>query len=173
MTLSPNGIGTAARRGLRAAILALAVVAAFAPAPPALAVLPDEVLNDPVLEARARDLSRELRCLVCQNESIDESHADLARDLRLLVRERLVAGDSNQEVLNFLTQRYGDYVLLRPPVAPRTWPLWFGPFAILLLGAAGLFVAMRRRRIEPPAPPLSAEERARLRRLLEDDRPSS
>ncbi|MDJ0897067.1 MAG: cytochrome c-type biogenesis protein CcmH, partial [Alphaproteobacteria bacterium] len=95
---------------------------------PAVAVVsPDEMLDDPALEARARALSKELRCLVCQNESIDESDADLARDLRKIVRERLVAGDTDDEVIGYLTARYGDFVLLNPPVKPLTWALWFGP----------------------------------------------
>lgn len=133
----------------------------------ALAVLPDEVLDDPALEARARALSRQLRCMVCQNESIDESHADLARDLRLLVRERLVAGDSDHEVLSFMTARYGDFVLLRPPMAPRTWALWFGPGIILLLATAGLLLAVRRRRgLNETTIPLSDDERRRLERIL-------
>ena len=100
----------------------------------AQAVQPDEVLDDPVLEERARALSAEIRCVVCQNESIDTSNAPLARDLRLLVRARLEAGDSDQEVLDYLVARYGDFVLLRPPVRPSTYLLWFGP--ALLLGLA-------------------------------------
>jgi cytochrome c-type biogenesis protein CcmH len=137
---------------------------------PAVAgVTPDEVLADPALDARARALGKELRCLVCQNQSIDDSDADLARDLRRIVRERLVAGDSDAEIIAFLTARYGDFVLLRPPVRPATWGLWFGP-ALLLLGAAsGIAVYLARRRGSgPPPPPLSAEEQARLDALLGD-----
>lgn len=137
---------------------------------PALAVEPDEVLDDPVLEARARALSQELRCLVCQNESIDSSNADLARDLRVLVRERLVAGDSDAEVKDYLVARYGDFVLLDPPLRPRTYALWFGPAIVLLLGATGVAVYFRRRAAAPTAgpAPLSAEEEARLQRLVDD-----
>ncbi len=138
----------------------------LATAGPALAVNPDERLADPALEARARTLGKELRCLVCQNQSIDDSNADLAHDLRVLVRQRLVAGDSDAQVLAFLQARYGDYVLLKPPVDPATWVLWFGPAAVLLIGA-GLLVARRRRGLATPAP-LTAEERVRLDRLLAD-----
>jgi cytochrome c-type biogenesis protein CcmH len=128
---------------------------------------PDEILADPVLEQRARSLSKELRCLVCQNQSIDDSDADLARDLRRIVRERLVAGDSDGEIVAFLTARYGDFVLLKPPVEPATWGLWFGPALVLLGAGAGIALYLRRRRSSgPPLPPLSAEERRRLERLL-------
>lgn len=142
--------------------LAFAVVAL-----PALAVLPDEVLPDPVLEARARTLSKELRCLVCQNESIDDSNADLARSLRLLVRERLTQGDSDAAVLGYIQQRYGDYVLMKPPVKGVTVVLWFGPPLLLAGLLAGLFIASRRRRPVVPRP-LSAEEQARLATLEKD-----
>lgn len=102
----------------------------------ASAVQPDEILQDPALEARARVISKQLRCLVCQGEDIDESAAGLARDLRLLVRERLTAGDSDAQVLSFIQARYGDYVLMKPPVAPRTWVLWLTPLLVLLAGFA-------------------------------------
>jgi cytochrome c-type biogenesis protein CcmH len=139
-------------------------------ATPALAVEPDEVLKDPALEARARELSKELRCLVCQNQSIDDSAATLARDLRLLVRERLVAGDGDRQVLDYLTNRYGSFVLLKPPMKPATYLLWFGPAAVLVLGAAGLFVLARRRaRVPVAAIPLSDDERRELDTLLVDD----
>jgi cytochrome c-type biogenesis protein CcmH len=138
-------------------------------AAPALAVEPDEMLADPALEARARAISRELRCLVCQNQSIDDSEAELARDLRLIVRERLLAGDSDAEVRAYLVERYGDFVLLDPPVKPATWGLWFGPAAILLVAGIGIAAYLRRRQKAAPAAPLSAEERTRLARLLEDD----
>src|SRR6185295_20059130 len=108
-----------------------------ATSPPVVAVEPKEMLADPALEARAREISRGLRCVVCQNESIDESDADLAHDLRVLVRERLAAGDSDQQVVQFVVDRYGDFVLLRPPVKPATYLLWASP-AILLLIAAGI-----------------------------------
>jgi cytochrome c-type biogenesis protein CcmH len=137
-------------------------------ATPARAVLPDERLADPVLEARARTLGQELRCLVCQNQSIDDSNADLAHDLRVLVRERLVAGDTDQQVLAYLTSRYGDYVLLRPPMKPETWFLWFGPPLLLIVGGLAILMSWRRRRAEAlvrPAP-LDADEQARLARLM-------
>jgi len=136
---------------------------------PAFAVQPDERLADPVLEGRARALSRELRCVVCQNESIDESSATLARDLRLLLRERLAGGDSDAAAVAFLVARYGDFVLLRPPLRADTWLLWFGPFAVLVLGAAVTVLALRRRAAATVPPPLSAEEQARLDRLLRGD----
>jgi cytochrome c-type biogenesis protein CcmH len=128
---------------------------------------PDEILADPVLEQRARVLGKELRCLVCQNQSIDDSDAELARDLRRIVRERLVAGDSDAEIIDFLTARYGDFVLLKPPVKPATWGLWFGPALVLLCAGAGIALYLRRRRRSgPPLPPLSAQERRRLSTLL-------
>ena len=138
------------------------------------ATSPDEILADPVLEARARALSQQLRCLVCQNQSIDDSDADLARDLRQLVRERLVAGDSDAEIIAFLTARYGDFVLLQPPVKPATWGLWFGPLAVLVVAAGGIVVYLRRRGSRDQAgAPLSADEQARLDALLREasDRP--
>jgi len=146
------------RRVLLGLLLALTLTG------PARAVDPSERLADPVLEARARTLGKSLRCLVCQNQSIDDSNADLAHDLRVLVRERLSAGDSDAQVLAFLQARYGDYVLLKPPVDPATWVLWFGPAAVLAIGVGVLVI--RRRRL-PAAPiPLSPEERARLDLLL-------
>lgn len=141
---------------------------------PALAVMPDEKLSDPALEARAREISKELRCLVCQNQSIDDSNADLARDLRVLVRERLVAGDSNDQVLNYVHDRYGDFVLLRPPVTGYTALLWGGPFVLLALAGIGtaLYMRQRRRDVETmPAPALTADEEARLAALLNEDKP--
>lgn len=131
---------------------------------PALAVRPDEMLKDPALEARARIISQGLRCLVCQNQSIEDSDADLARDLRLIVRERLTAGDTDQQAVDYIVARYGEYVLLNPVVAPHTLLLWFAAPAVLLLGAAGIgFAVLRKRRVEPAAlVPLSAEERAAL-----------
>jgi len=135
----------------------------------AAAVEPSEMLADPVLEHRARELSAEIRCVVCQNESIDSSNAEIAHELRVLVRERLVAGDSDQEVLDYLVARYGDFVLLRPPVKPATYLLWFGPFAMLLIGVVAVFVFFRRQRAAAALPPaLSVEEEARLARLLGD-----
>jgi cytochrome c-type biogenesis protein CcmH len=142
---------------------------------PAFAVQPDEILADPKLEARARDLSRELRCMVCQNQSIDDSDAPLARDLRLLVRERLEAGDSDRQVLDFLTARYGQFVLLKPRFGWDTALLWLAPVAVLLLGAGALVPLLRRRsRREgsPDEPPLSAAEQARVTELLGEPGPS-
>ncbi|WP_282604951.1 cytochrome c-type biogenesis protein [Pelagibius sp. Alg239-R121] len=138
---------------------------------PTLAVEPDEVLSDPLLEARARELSKEIRCLVCQNESIDSSNAQLAKDLRLLVRERLVGGDSDQQVLDYLVARYGDFVLLRPPVKPATYILWFGPAVVFVLGAlavASYFVRLKRRADNDVQTPLSAQEKLRLGQILAD-----
>ena len=156
-------------------LLFLALLLAFLLPPPAAAVKPDEMLADPALEARAREIGKGLRCLVCQNESIDESTAELARDLRLLVRERLTQGDSNDDVRDFVVQRYGDFVLLRPPVKPSTWILWYGPVGILLLGAAGvLFYLLGRRKAAAAMPaeavPLSPDERKRLDALLAEDK---
>ncbi len=145
----------------RALLLALALVSTAAGA-----VLPDERLADPALEARARQISKELRCVVCQNQSIDDSDATLAHDLRLLVRERLVAGDSDAEVKDYLVDRYGSFVLLRPPLGAETLALWFGPLAVVLLGAAGLLVYLRRRPPGGGEAPLSAEEQARVERLI-------
>ena len=152
------------------AALALAVALATGLTMPAgvYAVLPDEVLDDPALEGRARDLSQLIRCLVCQNESIDTSNADLARELRLLVRERLTAGDSDQEVLDYLVARYGDFVLLQPRMTPANYLLWFGPLVLLLLGGAGVALYFRRRQPRAEAG-LSDEEQARLARLIEGE----
>ena len=134
----------------------------------AFAVQPDEILDDPVLEERARDISKGLRCLVCRNESIDESNAELARDLRLLVRERLVEGDSNDEVLDFVVARYGEYVLLNPRATGSNLILWIaGP--VLFLAGLGIAVAYLRRRQQDAAPAaLSDDEKARLSELLKD-----
>jgi cytochrome c-type biogenesis protein CcmH len=135
---------------------------------PAHAVVdPREMLPDPAQEQRAREIGRGLRCLVCQNQSIDDSNADLARDLRRIVRERIAAGDSDEQVVRFVTERYGDYVLLRPPVNAVTIGLWAAPALILLAGGAGAIAYLRRRRAAAPleATPLSPEERARLQRL--------
>ncbi|MCW2238249.1 cytochrome c-type biogenesis protein [Azospirillum canadense] len=147
-----------------AAFLALTPLTAFA-------VQPDEVLPDPTLEGRAREISKDLRCLVCQNQSIDDSNAPLARDLRLLVRERLKAGDSDQQVVHFVTDRYGDYVLLRPPFKATTLVLWIGPFAILAIGAIGTALYLRGRKSAAVAAggdtaPLTEDERQRLDALL-------
>jgi cytochrome c-type biogenesis protein CcmH len=151
---------------IRWLFLVLGVLAALSL--PALAVNPNEVLSDPNLEARARSITAQLRCLVCQNESIDDSNADLAHDLRVLVRRHLVAGDSDEAVVTFVRQRYGDYVLLKPPVKPTTYLLWFGP-ALLLIGAGGasFWALHRRQRSMVPPTPLSESEQRELTRLLD------
>lgn len=134
----------------------------------ALAVQPDEVLDDPVLEERARELSKGLRCLVCRNESIDESNAELARDLRLLVRERLVEGDSDEEVIDFLVARYGEYVLLAPRATGSSLILYIAGPAMLLAALGIAAVYLRRRRSQPESTGLSVEERARLAEILDE-----
>ena len=133
----------------------------------ARAVEPGERLADPALEARARAISKELRCLVCQNESIDDSSAGLAHDLRVLLRERIAKGDTDTQAIQFIVARYGNFVLLKPPVEPATYALWFGPPAVLLLGGIGVVLYLRRRRPEAPAP-LDPAERRRLDELLRE-----
>jgi cytochrome c-type biogenesis protein CcmH len=135
---------------------------------PALAVEPSEVLSDPALEARARTIGQALRCVVCQNQSIDDSAAEVAHDMRRAVRERLTAGDSNDQVFAFMVARYGDYVLLKPPFKARTLVLWLGAPLLLLIGGGALLLAARRRQRAGLAapPPLSDEERRRLDALL-------
>jgi cytochrome c-type biogenesis protein CcmH len=135
---------------------------------PAHAVRPDEMLPDPALEARARDIGKELRCLVCRNQSIDDSEADLAHDLRVLVRDRLAAGDTDRQVIGYVVSRYGDFVLLRPPFKLETWLLWGGPALILLIGLLGLCRYLRRQAgVSAPAP-LSTDEEHRLAHILKD-----
>ncbi len=129
------------------------------------AVEPDEILKDPALETRARSLSQSLRCMVCQNESIDESNAPLARDLRLLVRERIQMGDSDRQVREFLVARYGEFILLEPRLTARTWLLWSIPLMTLLAGVASMLLAFRRRPSVPA--PLTDEEKRRLSALLD------
>ena len=149
-----------------ALILGLMLLAVSA----ARAVQPDEILPNPALEQRARHISSELRCLVCQNQSIDDSDAPLARDLRILVRERLVAGDDDKAVVDFVVARYGDFVLLRPPLNAHTLLLWGAPFAILLFAIAFLWRRVRQRTVEMGASnPLSLEEQTRLAALVEPD----
>jgi len=126
--------------------LLLALLTALLMASPVLAVLPDEILADPALEARARAISATLRCLVCQNESIDDSNADLAREIRLIVRERLVAGDTDEQVVQYLVDRYGEYVLLRPVFAPHTLILWTAAPIVLVIGGIAIVIAARRKR---------------------------
>ena len=146
-------------------VLALCLIAA-----PVWAVQPDEILNDPALEARARDISKELRCLVCRNENIDDSHAELARDLRLLVRERLTAGDSDVEVVNYIVDRYGEYVLLNPTARGANWLLWAaGP--MMLIAGMGLGLGYLRRRQSAPEQKLEAlseAEKTRLAEIMDD-----
>jgi len=150
-------------------IRALALAAALL-AGPALAVQPDEILDDPVLEDRAREISEGLRCLVCRNESIDESNADLARDMRILVRERLAMGDTDAEVVAFLVDRYGEYVLLQPTVTGSNLILWIAGPAMLLIGGGGAALYLRRRAAATPtgASGLSDVEKARLAELLKE-----
>jgi cytochrome c-type biogenesis protein CcmH len=150
---------------IRRLALALAVAAGLA-GPSAYAVEPAERLPDPALETRARALSQELRCLVCQNQSIDESNADLAHDLRVLLRQRLAAGDTDRQVLGYVVARYGVFVLLDPPFAPATYLLWLTPPALLLGAGALLVLRARRRRPDPELPALSEEERDRAALLL-------
>jgi cytochrome c-type biogenesis protein CcmH len=148
-------------------ILTVLLLATFA-ASAAFAVQPDEIMGDPAKEARARDLSRELRCMVCQNQSIDDSEAPLARDLRLLVRERIAAGDSDNQVIDFLVARYGEFVLLKPRVNEHTLVLWLLPPLALAGGGLALWLHNRRRKSagEPPLLHLTAEEEARIEQLI-------
>jgi cytochrome c-type biogenesis protein CcmH len=135
---------------------------------PAHAVRPDEKLPDPALEARARAVGEQLRCLVCRNQSIEDSDADLARDLRVLVRQRVTAGESDAQIVAYIRSRYGDFVLLRPPVTMGTLLLWVGPLLILLLGGVAVARFYRGRHTEPAPPPLSADEQRRLTAVLAD-----
>src|ERR1700730_806548 len=153
---------TSSRTALTACLFLLTPLAARA-------VQPDEIMTDPRLEARARALSAQLRCMICQNESIDESHADLARDLRVLVRERLQAGDSDDQIRAFLVRRYGDFILLKPPFKLETWLLWGAPFLILFVGGGIIFVARRRQKSLAPANSLSEAERATLKAMLGEE----
>ena len=151
-------------------IRVIALTLALLVAMPSFAVEPDEILDDPVLEERARDLSAELRCLVCRNESIDESNAELARDLRLLVRERLLAGDTDDEVIAFLVERYGEYVLLRPSTSGSSILLWLaGPLMLLIAVGVGIGYIRGRKLATDPVEALSAEDQARLKDLLKDE----
>ncbi|MBY3487658.1 cytochrome c-type biogenesis protein [Rhizobium laguerreae] len=148
---------------MRRLLLAVVVVLMAAPA---FAVNPDEVLADPALEARARALSAELRCMVCQNQSIDDSNADLAKDLRLLVRERISDGDSDEAVLNYIVSRYGEFVLLKPRVSMKTMLLWGAPVLLVLAGGLSLLVFARKRAGKPTGSKLTADEQAKLSELL-------
>jgi cytochrome c-type biogenesis protein CcmH len=154
---------------IRSAALALILVSAMTAS--AWAVQPSEMLSDPQLEGRARALSAELRCMVCQNQSIDDSDAPLAHDIRVLIRERIAAGQSDEAVKAFLVSRYGDFILLRPPLKMTTWLLWAGPPLILLFGAAFVFTSLRRRQGQALSPPpLDSAEERRLSALLKDER---
>ena len=139
--------------------------------PAAFAVEPGEVLADPKLEKRARSISAELRCLVCQNQSIDDSDAQLARDLRLVVRERLLKGETNQQIFDFVASRYGEFVLLNPPFNARTFLLWGGPAGVFIIGLIGVFIYFRRRGTDDPVGvvPLTADEENRLHAVLDKD----
>ncbi len=156
---------TSPLQAARAALASLALAMIVFAAGPAYAVQPDEMLSDPGLEARAERVGSELRCLVCRNQSIEDSEAALAHDLRMLVRRRIAAGDSNDQVIAYIRSRYGDFVLLRPPFEIATLLLWGGPVVVLLLGG---IAALRfyRRPEAPPTPPLSAEERRNLASVL-------
>lgn len=158
-----GGDGQQARGGLGAAFLLLALL--FTPIH-AFAVNPDEILSDPALEQRARALSAELRCMVCQNQSIDDSNAELARDLRVVVRERLVNGDTDEQVLDYVVSRYGEFVLLKPRLSIRTIALWGAPAALAVIGLV-VAVVYTRRRAAQPLVKLSPEEEARLRKVLD------
>lgn len=154
----------------RLALMASLMLALAAGSGPALALLPGEALSDPALEARARALSSELRCMVCQNQSIDDSDAQLAADLRVLVRERLTAGDSDREVIDYVVSRYGEFVLLKPQMSVRNALLWSTPAILLLIGVGVLVVSHRRRRSTFEA--LTPEESADLDRILESSKSS-
>ena len=151
------------RRFLAALVVTVAVT-------PALAVQPDEMLDDPQKEQRAQELGEEIRCVVCQNQAIEESNAPLAADMRQLLRERIKAGDSNAEIKAYLTDRYGDFVLLKPPMKPATYALWYGPFVVVALGAVGIVVYFRRRRAAAATTTerLSQAEERRLRDVLKE-----
>ncbi len=154
---------------MRRLLLLVAAVGLIAAAPTPPAPVDDRPLPEPAQEARAQDLHHQLRCVVCQNESIAESDAVLAADLRNLVRERIAAGDTDQEVLDYIVARYGDFVLMRPPVRQSTWLLWAGPFLVLLLGGAGIAIYLRGRRAGAEVAPLTPEERRRLDALLDEE----
>jgi cytochrome c-type biogenesis protein CcmH len=162
---------------LKPKIICLSAVFALSlAAVPAWAVMPDEVLRDPVVESRARALSQELRCVVCQNQSIDDSNAPLARDLRILVRDRLASGDTDQQALEFIVQRYGNFVLLKPPMQLSTLLLWIGPFAVLLVASISFwrYLTGSRNRSETAEAlaPLSEMERIRVEAILKERRPT-
>lgn len=144
----------------------LVLLALLFAAQPVFAVNPDEILKDPALEARARALSANLRCMVCQNQSIDDSNADLARDLRVLVRDRLVKGETDEQVIDYVVSRYGEFVLLKPRISAQNLILWGGPAVLFGVGMLVLFVYSRRRTATIPTAPLTDAEKAELARLL-------
>jgi cytochrome c-type biogenesis protein CcmH len=148
----------------------LALLLLLLAAMPALAVEPSEMLKDPALEGRAREIGQALRCVVCQNQSIDDSQAEVAHDMRRAVRERLLAGDSDEQVFAYMVARYGDYVLLKPPLKARTLVLWLGAPALLLVAGVALLVTARRRRAPAAPEPLSEAERERLAVILSEQR---
>ncbi|HWB48720.1 MAG TPA: cytochrome c-type biogenesis protein [Stellaceae bacterium] len=166
MSLFPSWCG-ATRHSCSARVL-LPLVVLLCLAAPAHAVRPDEMLSDPKLEVRAREIGKELRCLVCRNQSIDDSEADLAHDLRVLVRQRLAAGDSDRQVVDYIVSRYGDFVLLKPPFEPSTWLLWGGPALVLLIGAVGVRRYVRRQAAAVAPPPLTPDEAHRLAAILDE-----
>lgn len=171
MTRSPEHWTTAVRHGsaLLSTLGWLAVALMLLVHLPAMAVEPGEELKNPALEARARQISSELRCLVCQNETIDEFNASLAHDIRILLRQRLTAGDTDEQAVQAIVNRYGEFVLLDPPVEPATYVLWFGPFAVLLMGILGGMAWLRRRPAANEATmPLTADERRRLDSILRE-----
>ena len=162
-----TGSTRSASRMVRGGLVALALL--LLSLLPAVAVEPSERLADPALEARARAISATLRCLVCQNESIDDSNASLAHDIRILLRERLSAGDSDAQAVQAIVDRYGDFVLLNPPVRPATYVLWFGPAALLVISLGGTLIWLRRRGAAPATPaPLTDAEKQRLDHLLRE-----
>jgi cytochrome c-type biogenesis protein CcmH len=144
----------------------LLILALLVSAAPAFAVNPDEMLADPALESRARAISAELRCMVCQNQSIDDSNAELAKDLRLLVRKRITAGDSDQQVVSYLVSRYGEFVLLKPRFEAKTLLLWGAPILLVLFGGLSLVIFARRYAGQPTGSALTVDEQARLSELL-------
>ncbi|MGM0559946.1 MAG: cytochrome c-type biogenesis protein [Pseudomonadota bacterium] len=135
----------------------------------ALAVQPDEKLDDPALESRARELSSEIRCVVCQHESIETSNAGIARDIRILIRERLAEGQDEDQIREYLVSRYGDYILFQPPMKPATWLLWFGPGFVFLIGLTAVIAYLMKRRSGQTAEQLSDDEQRRLKQLVEED----
>ena len=159
---------------MRVPILAILLLMAL-PVVGVDAVQPNEVLSDPELEARARTLSKDIRCLVCQNQSIDDSNAGLARDLRVLVRQRLTKGDSDEQIFDFLVNRYGDFVLLKPPVKSSTYALWHGPIVIFIFGVIGLIVFLRGRRplAASQTVALSVDEERRISALFDKNNQKS